>query len=55
MSEDENRKLAQNEEPQDEVEGHAVRPGAADEGEQEGGDDFEAHRHNLKARPGMKG
>jgi|SwirhisoilCB2_FD_contig_101_1502936_length_338_multi_12_in_0_out_0_1 hypothetical protein len=49
MSEDEMRR-GENEEPQDEVEGHSVRPGIADEGETKGDDDdFEAHRHNLKA------
>jgi hypothetical protein len=48
MSEDEYRR--ETEEPQDEVEGHAVRPGAADEGDSKGDDDdFEAHRKPLKA------
>ena len=51
MSEDEARRTAGNEEPQDEVEAHRAHKNANDEGQTDGDDDVEAHRH-LKNRPG---
>jgi hypothetical protein len=53
MSEDEARRL-ENEEQGDEVEGHRhPKLGANEEPRTEGEEnDFEAHRHSLKGRPG---
>lgn len=50
MSEDEARKAANTEEPEDEVEAHHRRAGANAEAPTEGEDDVEAHRmHKNRA------
>lgn len=53
MSEDEQVRISAQDEEQDEVEAHGRLVEANDEGgDTEGGDDFEAHRHSFKDRPG---
>jgi hypothetical protein len=47
MSEDENRRITQHEEPKDDVEAHSHRLSANEEPAEEAEDDVEAHGHRL--------